>query len=97
MEEIRTKRPGGRTFSFILGLVYLAGICIMAYPAVSDWRNRMHAGQAVQKYEVQVKELSEASVIEIDDRPTDKQQLLLLSTCSYHTEDGRFVVAAYRI
>ena len=65
MEEIRTKRPGGRTFSFILGLVYLAGICIMAYPAVSDWRNRMHAGQAVQKYETQVKELSEAEIQEI--------------------------------
>ena len=50
-----------------------------------------------KEYTAFVKELSEASVIEIDDRPTDKQQLLLLSTCSYHTEDGRFVVAAYRI
>lgn len=26
-----------------------------------------------------------------------EQQILMLSTCSYHTENGRFVVAAYRI
>lgn len=44
-----------------------------------------------------VKELRDISVIDIDDCPTNKKQILMLSTCSYHTENGRFVVAAYRI
>ena len=30
-------------------------------------------------------------------KPTYDEQILILSTCSYHTENGRFVVAARRI
>ena len=29
--------------------------------------------------------------------PRDREQILILSTCSYHTEDGRFIIAAKRI
>ena len=36
------------------------------------------------------------SIPRLPDAPTYPAQLLFLSTCSYHTEDGRFVVAAYR-
>lgn len=36
------------------------------------------------------------SKIDIQNAPEFPQQLLFLSTCSYHTDDGRFVVAAYR-
>lgn len=37
------------------------------------------------------------SVIDIGTAPEYPAQILLLSTCSYHTDDGRFVVAAYRV
>ena len=37
------------------------------------------------------------SVISMNDAPEYPQQILFLSTCYYHTDDGRFVVAAYRI
>ena len=50
-----------------------------------------------KEYNSFVKELRDISVIDIDDCPTNKKQIIMLSTCSYHTENGRFVVAAYRI
>ena len=50
-----------------------------------------------KEYNAFVKELGDISIIDTNDRPTEKKQLLLLSTCSYHTENGRFVVAAYRM
>ena len=37
------------------------------------------------------------SMINLADAPQYPAQLLFLSTCSYHTKDGRFVVAAYRV
>lgn len=37
------------------------------------------------------------SLIDIGNIPEYPAQLMLLSTCAYHTEDGRFVVAAYRV
>ena len=37
------------------------------------------------------------SIINLADAPQYPAQLLFLSTCSYHTKDGRFVVAAYRV
>ena len=37
------------------------------------------------------------SMIDLADAPQYPAQLLFLSTCSYHTKDGRFVVAAYRV
>lgn len=36
------------------------------------------------------------SIINLADAPQYPAQLLFLSTCSYHTKNGRFVVAAYR-
>ena len=37
------------------------------------------------------------SMIDIGEEPEYPAQIMLLSTCAYHTENGRFVVAAYRI
>ena len=37
------------------------------------------------------------SMIDLADAPQYPAQLLFLSTCSYHTKNGRFVVAAYRV
>ena len=49
------------------------------------------------EYNALVKELSGISVIDIGENPGGKKQILMLSTCSYHTDNGRFVVAAYRV
>lgn len=44
-----------------------------------------------------VSSIQSLSVIDTGNMPAYPAQLMLLSTCAYHTEDGRFVVAAYRI
>ena len=50
-----------------------------------------------EEYTAFVKDIQEASVMDTGDRPVKKSQIMMLSTCSYHSEDGRFVVAAYRV
>lgn len=47
-------------------------------------------------YRDTVAEVRSMSMIDLADAPQYPAQLLFLSTCSYHTQDGRFVVAAYR-
>lgn len=49
------------------------------------------------EYSVFLKNIQYLSMINMNDTPTYPQQIMLLSTCAYHTEEGRFVVAAYRI
>ena len=41
--------------------------------------------------------LKDNSLYDSEINPDDGDQILLLSTCSYHTDNGRFVVAARRI
>lgn len=48
------------------------------------------------EYEDAVNRFIENSETAMTDTPKDKAQILILSTCSYHTENGRFVVVAYR-
>ncbi len=47
-------------------------------------------------YRETVEQIRSMSMIDLTDAPQYPAQLLFLSTCSYHTKDGRFVVAAYR-
>lgn len=55
-------------------------------------------GQLGQEaYEQAVASVRAMSLPSLPAAPTYPQQLLFLSTCSYHTENGRFVVAAYRV
>lgn len=49
------------------------------------------------EYESIVQSLRDLSLYAIPAAPEYPQQILMLSTCSYHTDDGRFVVAAYRV
>ena len=44
-----------------------------------------------------VEHIRNMSIYDLSDAPKFPAQLLFLSTCSYHTKDGRFVVAAYRV
>lgn len=49
------------------------------------------------KYSEYVEAIRSLSLISMNDAPVYSQQMMLLSTCAYHTDDGRFVVAAYRV
>ncbi len=49
-----------------------------------------------QTYRDTVEKVRSMSLIDLADAPQYPAQLLFLSTCSYHTKNGRFVVAAYR-
>lgn len=49
-----------------------------------------------EAYEEAVAYYRALSMIQTGEAPQYPQQLLLLSTCSYHTSNGRFVVVAYR-
>lgn len=49
------------------------------------------------EYETAVENIQKMSLINLNAAPTYGQNIMLLSTCYYHTDDGRFVVAAYRV
>ena len=42
----------------VLVLVFVAGVCLLAYPTVSDWWNQMHASRAVADYAQAAEDLS---------------------------------------
>ena len=50
-----------------------------------------------EEYKELVGDIKEVSVMDLADCPTKKTQIIMLSTCSYHSDNGRFVVAAYRV
>ena len=50
-----------------------------------------------EEYKAFVNDIKDASVMYTSDIPAKKTQIIMLSTCSYHAENGRFVVAAYRV
>ena len=50
-----------------------------------------------KEYEDFIQEIKAISLIDLECYPEKKSQILMLSTCSYHTENGRFVVLAYRM
>ena len=49
------------------------------------------------EYDQTVENVRSLSEPKLPDAPEYPAQLMFLSTCSYHTDDGRFVVAAYRV
>lgn len=49
-----------------------------------------------ESYEELVQNAQATSLVDIKNAPTYPQQIIMLSTCSYHTDNGRFVVLAYR-
>ena len=50
-----------------------------------------------EEYALTLENYRKMSVISLNETPKYPQQIMLLSTCAYHTDEGRFVVAAYRI
>ena len=49
------------------------------------------------EYEETVESVRALSIPALPCAPEYPDQIMFLSTCSYHTEDGRFVVAAYLV
>jgi sortase B len=49
------------------------------------------------EYNEVLNNIRKMSLISLNDVPKYPEQIMLLSTCYYHTDDGRFVVAAYRV
>lgn len=50
-----------------------------------------------EDYKALVDGIKDASVMYIGECPAKKTQIIMLSTCSYHADNGRFAVAAYRV
>ena len=48
-------------------------------------------------YKNTVDNIRSLSLISLNEAPKYPRQIMMLSTCAYHTDEGRFVVAAYRI
>ena len=49
------------------------------------------------EYDEVLENIRTMSLISLNEAPEYPAQIMLLSTCYYHTDEGRFVVAAYRI
>ena len=68
------------------------------YQEESGYRPFFKAGTLTNAdYLELVKWLKDNALYDTDITPAYGEQLLLLATCSYHTENGRFLVAARRI
>ena len=50
-----------------------------------------------EEYNAALENIQKMSVISLNEAPKYPQQIMFLSTCYYHTDQGRFVVAAYRM
>ena len=49
------------------------------------------------EYNEALENVRKMSLISLNEAPEYPEQIMFLSTCYYHTDEGRFVVAAYRI
>ena len=49
------------------------------------------------EYDEMLENIRNMSLISLNEAPEYPEQIMFLSTCYYHTDEGRFVVAAYRI
>lgn len=66
MGEIKKSRKKRRTWlDAVIILVFLAGICVMAYPTVSDWMNQRRMTGHMKVYREAVQELDPAVVGEV--------------------------------
>lgn len=63
-----------------------------------DFRYYFSVGEKTkEEYQSIVDEICELSVVSVTEKPLYPAQIAYLSTCAYHEDNGRFVVAAYRI
>ena len=85
--ETLTERRTYEVFAVLKTIVYYSGFRFYAY-----------AGDLSEsRFEEFVKNIKEQSLYDFGVTPEFGEQILVLSTCSYHTPTGRFVVIARRI
>lgn len=69
----------------------------LLYENEEGFRYYEYVGDLTQeKWEEFVRQVEEVALYDTGIRPEYGEQFLMLSTCSYHTKNGRFVVAAVR-
>ena len=79
-----------RVFAAFQTKIYPEGTDVFEYYRSVGSLNR-------EAYDEVLENVRRMSLISMNDAPQYPAQIMFLSTCSYHTDEGRFVVAAYRV
>ncbi|MDO4803669.1 MAG: hypothetical protein Q4A32_02480 [Lachnospiraceae bacterium] len=79
---------------FLATVVFVGLLCYAVFNALAIY---IPQRREIRKFEKLKESVRALSMVHLPDAPTYPAQIMFLSTCSYHTEDGRFVVAAYRV
>ena len=78
--------------------VFAAAVCRVLNTEEAGFRYYDHAGELTEaQQEVLTAWLAGQALYETGISPAFGEQIVILSTCSYHTDNGRFIVAARRI
>lgn len=59
-KKAKQKKKGGSFSTILLLVIFLVGLSVMLYPAVSSWWNSMHMSRAVAAYQEAVEDTSKA-------------------------------------
>ena len=54
---MKNRRRGNKFATIILALIFLAGLCLILYPAVSDYWNTLHQSRAIAEYAKKVAQM----------------------------------------
>ena len=54
---MKNRRRGNKFATIILALIFLAGLCLILYPAVSDYWNTLHQSRAIADYAKKVAQM----------------------------------------
>lgn len=78
--------------------VFAAAVCRVLNTEEAGFRYYDHAGELTEaQQEALTAWLAGQALYETGISPAFGEQIVILSTCSYHTDNGRFIVAARRI
>ena len=71
------KKTSGKLTNIVLVLIFLAGLSLLLYPAVSDYWNSLHASRAVSEYAEQVNALDQDRYKDLWKQAVDYNRTLL--------------------
>ena len=86
------KRKKSRFTTFLLILVFLAGLSLLLYPVVSDYWNSLHQSKAIATYSEEVANLDEEKYLELWEAAIAYNTDLLNRNNSYVLDDDLAVV-----
>ena len=67
----------GRISTIVLVVILLAGLCLLLYPTVSDYWNRLHQSKAIADYDEAVSQLDDARCDELWQEAVEYNETLL--------------------